>query len=58
MTSPRSRSLDDALALIDRGLGDLAERNLVSATEITDLLLDVRTALTDVEPSAEMSTTS
>jgi len=36
----------EALALIDRGLGDLMHRALVSTDEVSDLLLDVRTLLT------------
>ncbi|HEX8581491.1 MAG TPA: hypothetical protein VF640_04145 [Acidimicrobiales bacterium] len=35
----------EALALIDRGLGDLHHRELVSTDEVADLLLDVRTLL-------------
>jgi hypothetical protein len=45
-----SRELDEviseALAVIDRGLGDLGHRELVSSDEVADLLLDVRTLLT------------
>ncbi len=40
-------SISEALALIDAGLGGLTERNLVSASEVTDLLLDVRSVLSD-----------
>ena len=40
---------DQAVALIDRGLGDIAERSIVSTAEIADLLLDVRTLLTRVD---------
>jgi len=44
------REIDDtiaeALALIDRGLGDMMHRELVSTDEVSDLLLDVRTLLT------------
>ncbi len=36
----------EALALIDRGLGSISDRSLVSASEVADLLLDVRTLLT------------
>jgi hypothetical protein len=36
----------EALALIDRGLGDMMHRELVSTDEVADLLLDVRTLLT------------
>jgi hypothetical protein len=35
-----------ALAVIDRSLSDFARRELVSSTEIADLLLDVRSLLT------------
>lgn len=38
-------SLKGALALIDQGLGGLTDRQLVSASEVTDLLLDVRSLL-------------
>jgi hypothetical protein len=42
----QSASLIEALQLIDRGLGDISERSLVSSAEVADLLLDVRTILT------------
>jgi hypothetical protein len=41
------KSIDEALALIDKGLGGLTERQLVSASEVADLLLDVRSLLSD-----------
>ncbi len=37
--------IQEALALIDRGLGGLNHRELVSTNEVADLLLDVRTLL-------------
>ncbi len=40
-------TLDEAVALIDERLGGLTERNLVSASEVTDLLLDVRMLLSE-----------
>lgn len=40
-------SIEEALALIDEGLGGLTERQLVSASEMADLLLDVRSLLSD-----------
>jgi len=44
-----TRELDEmiieALAVIDKGLGDLLHRELVSSNEVADLLLDVRTLL-------------
>lgn len=47
-------SIEEALALIDKGLGGLTERQLVSASEVTDLLLDVRSLLSDTaaQPTA------
>lgn len=44
--------IEEALALIDKGLGGLTERQLVSASEVTDLLLDVRSVLSDTAPSS------
>ena len=49
--------LEQALAIIDRGLGELQRRELVSSAEVADLLLDLRTVLTfvavePVEPAA------
>ena len=43
--------IEEALALIDEGLGGLTERQLVSASEVADLLLDVRSLLR--EPVSE-----
>ncbi len=40
-------TIEEALALIDKGLGGLTERQLISASEVTDLLLDVRSLLSD-----------
>ena len=39
--------LASAIADIDRALGQLAHRDLVSTGEMTDLLLDLRAILTD-----------
>jgi hypothetical protein len=48
-TVTETRALDEvigeALAVIDKGLGDLGHRELVSSNEVADLLLDVRTLL-------------
>jgi hypothetical protein len=38
-------SINEALALIDQGLGELLDRELMSTNEVADLLLDVRTLL-------------
>lgn len=46
-------SIREALNLIDRGLGDISERSLVSTSEVADLLLDVRSVLSKLD--AEVS---
>ena len=52
-----TRALDEmiseALAVIDKGLGDLGHRELVSSNEVADLLLDVRTLLATPAPVDE-----
>lgn len=45
-----TEAIRDAVALIDRGLGEIQHRELLSATEVADLLLDVRLALAIVDP--------
>ncbi|HTN81967.1 MAG TPA: hypothetical protein VMK16_20020 [Acidimicrobiales bacterium] len=50
-----TEQIDEALAIIDRGLRDMVSRELVSTAEVADLLLDVRTLLTH---SAEPVTAS
>ena len=39
--------IDEALAIIDRGLRDMVARELVSTAEVADLLLDLRSLLTN-----------
>ncbi|HEY5886645.1 MAG TPA: hypothetical protein VIT24_02905 [Acidimicrobiales bacterium] len=51
-----AESITEALALIDRGLGTLLDRQLVSTNEVADLLLDVRTLLS--KPSEELVSTN
>ena len=48
-------AINEALAIIDKGLGDLLHRELVSTTEVADLLLDVRTLLATPSPGREDS---
>jgi hypothetical protein len=52
-TPEQEAVITEALTLIDRGLGDMMHRALVSTDEVADLLLDVRTLLTSelVAPS-------
>ncbi|MFT6293501.1 MAG: hypothetical protein ACJAR2_004129 [Ilumatobacter sp.] len=40
--------INEALAVIDGALARMTQRDLVSTGEVSDLLLDVRTLLTDV----------
>jgi hypothetical protein len=48
-----SETISDALAVIDRSLAQLFNRELVSTDEVADLLLDVRSLLTkDSVPAA------
>ena len=37
--------ISEALSVIDKALGQMAHRELVSTDEVSDLLLDVRTLL-------------
>ncbi|HBX76165.1 MAG TPA: hypothetical protein DEG43_00825 [Acidimicrobiaceae bacterium] len=47
MTETKNQgSIAEAVTLIDRGLGDISERSLVSTAEVADLLLDLRSMLT------------
>ncbi len=40
--------INEALGVIDQALAKMMQRELVSTGEVADLLLDVRTLLTDV----------
>jgi hypothetical protein len=44
--------ITEALAVIDRALGQMMSRDLVSTVEVTDVLLDVRTLLTPAHAQA------
>jgi len=47
--------ISEAMAIIDRGLGDMTHRELVSTDEVADLLLDVRMLLaTTALPVSEL----
>jgi len=58
MTETREPTvIAEALAIIDRGLSEMLHRELISADEVSDLLLDVRSLLShsdepEVEPVA------
>ena len=57
MTETAER-LDQALAMIDGGLSDLQSRELVAASEVADLLLDLRLLLMQVESIEQPALTS
>jgi len=47
--------INEALVIIDKGLGDMLHRELVSTDEVSDLLLDVRMVLSTTElPVSEL----
>lgn len=46
MTETNEAVIHEALDVIDKALGQMMSRALVSSGEITDVLLDVRTLLT------------
>lgn len=54
-TRALDEAINEALAVIDKGLGDLLHRELVSTNEVADLLLDVRTLLATPSPGRDAS---
>jgi hypothetical protein len=46
MTDTNEAVIHEALAVIDKALGQMMSRELVSTGEVTDVLLDVRSLLT------------
>ena len=53
-TASSDAVIDEALGVIDGALAKMMQRDLVSTGEVADLLLDVRTLLTDVQPTASV----
>ena len=51
MTNTTEFNIEEALKLIDAGLGRTMSRELMSTSEVTDLLLDVRTILSGAADS-------
>ncbi len=45
-----SANVNEALAVVDRALGSFMQRELVSSNEVTDVLLDIRSALNRIRP--------
>jgi hypothetical protein len=46
MTETTEAVIHEALSVIDKALGQMMSRELVSSNEVTDVLLDVRSLLT------------
>lgn len=42
-------TITEVLELIDRGLGSITDRSMISSSEVTDMLLDVRSLLVVAE---------
>ncbi len=51
-TDSNDAVINEALSVIDGALAKMTQRDLVSTGEVADLLLDVRTLLTDVNLEA------
>jgi len=52
-----NEAISQALAIIDRHLGTLHSRELVSTAEVSDLLLDMRSVLAAAELELELERT-
>jgi hypothetical protein len=48
-------SIRAAMELIDQGLGDIADRSIVSTSEMADLLLDVRSLLSRLDAEVHIN---
>lgn len=53
-----SEVIAQALEVIDRHLGKLHQRELVSTSEVSDLLLDMRSLLTAADLEADLESVS
>ncbi len=51
-TQDRIDVINEALAVVDRGLGEMQHRSLVSTNEVADLLLDLRLLLASANVEA------
>jgi hypothetical protein len=49
MTETAETTLSQALDLVDSGLSDLQSREIVSASQVADMLLDLRLLLMDLD---------
>ncbi len=46
-------NVNEAVSIVDRALGSFMHRELVSASEVTDVLLDIRSALNKAHIEAD-----
>ena len=46
-------NVNEAVSIVDRALGSFMHRELVSASEVTDVLLDIRSALNKAHTAAD-----
>ena len=46
-------NVNEAVSIVDRALGSFMHRELVSASEVTDVLLDIRSALNKAHTQAD-----
>jgi hypothetical protein len=58
IVAEQTTPLEKALELVDTGLGDLMNRELVSTDEVSDLLLDIRQLVVAHQVSLELVPTS
>lgn len=56
MTEMLDVNVEEALARIDEGLVTLAARELLSASEVSDMLLDLRLLLVTADPESPIPT--
>tara|TARA_Y100000996_G_C22522195_1_gene642925 strand:+ start:1439 stop:1672 length:234 start_codon:yes stop_codon:yes gene_type:complete len=49
-------NVNEAVSIVDRALGSFMHRELVSASEVTDVLLDIRSALNKAHTEADAVT--
>ena len=52
-SSSTEEMIDEIRAIIDRGLGDTKSRQVIAASEVADLLLDLRLVLDSGENQIE-----
>ncbi|MFM8625651.1 MAG: hypothetical protein ACKOCC_01705 [Actinomycetota bacterium] len=53
MIETREPVITEAVAVIDKALAQLMKRELISATEVSDLLLDLRSLLSAAAPTTD-----